>query len=274
MVGVMTAEADCRPLLSCASVSVACETYSGAPEESECVPVLRRESDVLVPRASERGGGLGSIAYAIDVLRETSVRIKMFFACFFALRILQAAFIAFSLTVGIGAIPPVLLLYVTLIADCVLLAQTLQISNCTKKTGLASRVDLQNPSAFFRTKHLWLSSIIPALGLIPIVAILYHIGVLSLGNSYALIVLGMMFSEAALMLRGIRGKRLEKRSVIRLILLIMPVILLLVLSALIPAVGELTELGDWNWAGVATLSAIPALVLVSLLMAGKENRGN
>ena len=274
VVGVMTAEADCRPLLSCASVSVACERYSGTPEESECVPVLRREADVLVARASERGGGLGSVAYAIDVLRATAVKVKTFFACFFALRILQTACLTLSLVSGMGAIPPFALVGVTLLADCLLLAQVLRASNCAEKAGFASFVDLQNPTAFFRSKRLWLSTTIPAAGLIPIIAILYHIEVLSLGNGYALILLGMFTTEILFILKGVRGGRLGKTGVIRLSLFVLPTILILLLSAMIPSVGALTELGGWSLAGIAILPAIPLLGIVSLLFAKKEDRGN
>ncbi len=274
VVGVMTAEADCRSLLSCASVSVACETYSGTPEESECVPVLRREADVLVSRASERGGGLGSIAYAIDVLRATSVKVKKFFACFFALRILQTAFFAFSLVSGIGAIPPFAVVFVTLLSDCVLLAQTLQMQPSSEKTGDLSVVDLQNPTAFFNSKHLWLSSVIPAAGLIPVIAILYHIGMLSTGNSYALILLAMLSLEVLVVLRGTRGGRLTKASVIRLVLFVLSMLSILLLAVLVPAFGALTEFGGWSLAGIAILPAIPLLGIVSLLFAKKADRGN
>ncbi len=267
VVGVMTAEGDCRSLLSAASVSVACEIYSGAPEESECIPVLRREADALVARASQSGGGLGSVVYAIDVLRTTTLRVKQFFVRFFMLRMMQTAFVALSIMTGIGAMPPFSLVYVTLFGDCILLAQTLH------KTDFVDRdlgVDLQKTTAFFRSKRLWLSCVLPAVGLTAVIAILYHIDVLSLGNSYALLLLGMVLTEVLFLMRG----KLEKKSLLHMVLFLLPILVILLLSALIPTVGNLTELGAWNFAGAVVLPVIPLLGMISLLLTKQDDFGN
>jgi len=129
----------------------------------------------------------------------------------------------------------------------------------------------KHPSAFFRSKRLWLISTIPAIGLISVIAILYHIGVLPLGNGYALILFGMFFMETLFMTTGDLGAKLKRRSALELLIVWIPMLLILILSALIPSVGSLTELGVWNLAGVAILPVVPLLGLVCMFSRKKEN---
>ena len=269
VVGVMTDSSELRSLYALASLGIACESDSDAFSGSECAPILRQESDVLVTRASAHGGGLRSVERAIDTLRTTTFAIHRFFELFFSLRILQTAFVALSIVAGIGLMPQIFLVYAIFFMDCILL---MWICNGKRQGNAESAAVRQEKdlSAFFSKKSLWLSSMITPIGLVSILTILYRTDVISLGNCYGMILLGMLLMGTMILLSTETNVRIGKKKMLALALLWIPVLLVLIPSACFSIIGNLTELGAWSIAGVAALPALLVLCLFSFFILKKE----
>ena len=271
VVGVMTDLPEFRPLFSSASLGIACESYSDMFGGSECAPILRQESDVLVTRASAHGGGLRSVERAIDTLRTTTSSIMRFFEIFFSLRILQTAFVALSIVTGIGLMPQIFMVYAIFFMDCILLMWCCARKGTESNKSVASLHE-KELSAFFSRKSLWISSLIVPVGMISILAILHYLGAISLGNCYGMIFVGMLLMGMTILLSTESSVRIGKKKMLALALLWIPVLLIVVPSACFPFVGNLTELGVWSIAGVATLPALLLLCLLSFFILKKERK--
>ena len=268
-VGTVSCDITSRGALAESSIAIACESVSGDALESQCVPILRRDSDVLIAGASSAGGGLAAVKQAVSVLRETLNRAKYFFECLLSLRWMQAVFMVLSVFTGVGAIPAFAMIYSTFFADMFLLMQTLCAPMKVQTDDRPTRFHDGYFRGFFHSRRRWLIPSLPPIILMAVIAVLYRLSLLSAENCYALIFLSMLLMESLLLTVGEYCLTFSKKTVQGLLLLWIPALAVMILSVCFPAVARLTELGSWKLSSVIVAVICPILSLSALLFLPK-----
>ncbi len=239
-IGTVSCDVQDRNVLSAASVSIGCDVFSSEDGlESYCNPILQRDSDVLISRASQHGGGLSAVKQTVQAMQQCSMALSRFFENFFVLRFMQAFFMIFSVLMGMGSIPAYAILLAALPFDLLLVSHAYDGTEfCRSSQDLS-----YDPSPFLKGKNLWLTSVVPPAVFILLPGIFYQLGLLPLEFCYFATLVGVTLTETLLLILGKKCLRWNKKTVQGLLLLWIPILVLIVLSALVPAVSNVTELG-------------------------------
>ncbi len=240
VIGAVSCDVQDRSVMSVASVSIGCDICSSEDGSYSCCnPILQRDSDVLISRASQRGGGLSAVLQTVQAMRQCSVAFSRFFERFFTFRFMQAAFMIISILMGMGSIPAHVILLVSLPFDLFLLSRAYDGAECRQSNPRKS----YDPLPFLKGKRLWLISVMaPALFTL-FIGSFYHLGLFPLECCYFALFVGMALAETLILTLGKPRLKLNKRTVQGLLALWIPLLALILLSCLVPAVSNVTELG-------------------------------
>jgi hypothetical protein len=240
VVGAVSCDVQDRSVLSAASVSIGCDVFSSENgSDSFCNPILQRDSDALISRASKRGGGLSAVMQALQTMQQCSVAFSRFFEHFFALRLMQAAFVMGSVFMGMGSLPSHVILLASLPFDLFLVTHAYEETEFCQPNSKTS----YDPVSFFKGKNLWLiSAVLPALFTL-LTGIFYQLGLLPSEWCYLAMFVGILLAETLVLTLGKHRLKLNQKTVQGLLILWIPMLVLIILSMFVPSVSNVTELG-------------------------------
>lgn len=263
VVGVVCNDVSSRGAMSAASVSFVCES------ESESIPILHRDADVLVARATAEGGGIAAIMQIIMDARKTVFRIRHFSKNLLTLRIMQATALILSVVTGIGTPPSFAVLYGTLLTDLWLLTKckAMTVDAEAVRTPLRKRSEELLSRACL--KQYLKTAVLPFLVIMAMLAVLYHFASISSACCYTLILISVLSFPSILC---IREKHCTKHAWIGLLFLWLPITVAVLLSSFLPAVSAWTELGGWSIAGGIALILCLLIEFFSLYFLPKISR--
>ncbi len=240
VIGAVSCDFGDRSVLSAASVSIGCDFISSDDgSDSRCVPLLQRDSDVLISRASRRGGGICAVKSAVLTVKQCCGAVASFFQRFFAVRVIQATVTVVSILTGMGSMPPYAILFGALFLDVLLLFGALDEAERSLSDGRL-RISAER---IWKQKRFWLlSAAVPAIFTLTL-GIVYRLKLLPLEVCYAVALFGMMLLSTLAVTVGNRRLKITQRTVRGVLILWIPTLILLILSFAVPGVATLTELG-------------------------------
>ena len=252
--------------MAAASVTVGCDWFN-EENDARCNPILQRDADLLVAGASSLGGGLQAVKEAILGLQQTAGSINRFVGRLFLLRVLQTVFMLLSVVLGMGYVPAYAVLYSSLFVDAFLLAQTLR----EEKAMPPQTRSMKNPFVMLKQGNVWPCVVILPVALTVIMRIFYGMELLSLEHCYLSIFISLMLVESLVLTLGDLRLKLRIRTWRDLLILWLPVIGVIALSAVLPQIVGITELDAKN-ALAWILPGFGACVEAALLLLLPKNK--
>ena len=266
VIGAVSCDADDRLAMAAASVTVGCDWFN-EENDARCNPILQRDADLLVAGASSLGGGLQAVKEAIFGLQQTAGSINRFVGRLFLLRVLQTVFMLLSVVLGMGYVPAYAVLYSSLFVDAFLLAQTLR----EEKAMPPQTRSMKNPFVMLKQGNVWPCVVILPVALTVIMRIFYGMELLSLEHCYLSIFISLMLTESLVLTLGDLRLKLYIRTWRDLLILWLPVIGVIALSAVLPQIVGITELDAKN-ALAWILPGFGACVEAALLLLLPKNK--
>lgn len=265
VVGTVSCDADWRCAMAASSVSIGCDLYSSNDGDSECEPILQRDSDLLIAGASSSGGGLSAIGQSIRTFKQTWWDTVAFYERFWQSRLTMTVFMILSIALGMGSLPAYAVLYATLAADLLLLLPAgSEIKN--------ERVRAYDPVAYLTSRKAWTNAVLTPAIVTLLTAIFYRLELLPLSGCYAVLFVSMLLTETLNLFFGEFRCKLRAATVRGLLILWIPVLLLAAASAMLPQISNVTELGIWNGYSAIPLALGVILELFLLTMLPKMQR--
>ncbi|MBR7098313.1 MAG: cation-transporting P-type ATPase [Clostridia bacterium] len=240
VVGVVCNDVSSRVAMSSASISFVCES------ESESIPILHRDADVLVTRATAGDGGVATIMQTVTDSRKTVFRIRDFSKKLLMLRIMQATVLILSVVTGIGTPPSFAVLYGTILTDLWLLIQCKAMTVDAETVRMPLRKRSEDLLGKVYLKQYLKTAVLPFLAIMAMLAVLFHLSHISSACCYTLILISLLSFPS---IRCITEKNRIKQAWIGLLFLWLPVTVAVLLSSFLPTVSTWTELGGWSMAG-------------------------
>lgn len=263
VVGVVCHDIASRSAMSASSVSFVCES------DRDCIPILRRDADVLIARASTDSGGLVAVRQTILDSRQTLSRIRRFFKTLLTVRIMQATALIASVVSGIGAPPSFVVLYGTLLTDLCLLTryENMKLDSDDLKAPLRKRSE--NLLSGVILKQFAKTAVLPLSCMMILIAISYHLSLLSSVCCYTLMLISVSAFPSLLLFK--EQCDTKKHIWISLLLLWLPILEIVLLSSFLPSISARTELGGWSVAGGIALILCLLIEVFCLLILPKRS---
>ena len=267
VVGVVTGDLAYRGAMKAASVAIGCD-HCATEDTLRCSAVLQRDADLQVSGVTSKGGGLAMVKEAIFGLQQTERSLSRFFDRLFFLRILQAAFLIFSILTGMGGIPTYAVLYSSLLLDVFLLVQV------TRDHAWSKRDDrgVSSPNEILRRGSAWISAVIPPFALLLILRIFLGMELLSLENCYGAAFLSLFAMEILMLTVGTPRLHLGLKTARDFLILLLPVLVLVVVSALVSQTITIIEMDLRNVIAVVVSVFCISLEALFLLLPSMKRR--
>lgn len=270
VVGAVTCDVSYQGVMKCASVSIGCDAFTSDGADSQCNPILQMRSDVLIPRASQKGGGLSAVKQAVTVLRQAVFCADRFFESYVALRLMQATVMVLSVLLGMGSLPAYTVLYTSFLTDVLLLIQTLDRSTHQAVSDNESSHKKYGSAAFLKDKKMWMNAILPPVVLMVLVAIFYHTALMTLGACYTALFFGMLLLGTLKLTVGRKGTKIDRKILSWLLALWIPALILSLASHFSSTVQSVTELGSWSWMTFIPVLLSASAEIILLILSLKE----
>jgi len=278
VVGVISTRPSHAVIAAQADVAMVCDPYAyraggeGEPFDwqSFLQPApqnLRRDADVILSSVSDTGGGLSAFVEAISVARRSAKRAKELFSAIFRLQTLCSTVFVLSVLLGMASVTAAGMVTVSVLTDLVV---GLLISRGEPRKEDLAPPKLFSAEDFFRDKQNWLMPILPAVLWALTAAILQWTGVLNPQAEPTMLLIALLLMETVLLLFHGRGVSFHGKTLWYALRLLIPIAIVVLLSALIPAVGQRTELGSWTSVSAVLVLLAPILTLISVMLFQKK----
>ena len=253
------------PLFRAASLSVCCESTLGVPQDAEEKPavsssLLRRRADILIPTASQNGGGLSALSLAHSHCRATSLQSKIIFRFLCFSQAARWILMLLAIFTGMGFLSGAMLLFSGWIAE------TLSVLWLTSFS--IPKQQLRTYKPFGRKQMLeillnrnWILPILVTGGICAVLAILMRLlGLWSAINSAAFLMGALLLMQGtALLLNALSfGLPLPPKSLrLPLLLYLLPILTVGLFSVFLPSVALSMGLPQWNASSLIMLVIVP-----------------
>lgn len=288
-VGVLVGRSEDRIFLKDAFLSVAtsfADLHKGAKEDlvrgegreadsALSSATMRRRADVILPANCNSEGGLASLMGALLECRTVAKRILLFLSYLVPSHMLRV-FLAVLLTaLGVGLPGAVQILYTGGFLDSLVLFMTLSVPFSEDSLKKPIRIGERTVERLVFAKEAWLPILLSAGVFSLFCAILVWCGVVSVDAVHTLTFVETVLFELLILYRTgsvVREGTLRTRLAMKLLYWIVPILVLIPFSILVPPVGEITGLGAWSFVTLALLPILPAIYLVSRYFLSFFNR--
>ena len=235
-----------------------------------CPQVLLRDADLLLPGADSTGGGMPALLRLLRRTRGALARVQCMLKMLASFQIFRVVLLTLCVLTGAGSVTAYAFLYASVFVDLAAFALVAQAG--VSQEQLLRPVSLSGESvrASFRSRRLWLIPLASAGAFALLLMLLRLTGLLSDECVYPMLFCAMLLMQVMLLVfnRESDGITLPPagRWMSCLLPLLLPVLAAAVLSAFVPAVDTVTELGSWSAASAGLLVVSPFLVLLSVLL--------
>lgn len=235
-----------------------------------CPQVLLRDADLLLPGADSTGGGMPALLRLLRRTRGALARVQCMLKMLASFQIFRVVLLTLCVLTGAGSVTAYAFLYASVFVDLAAFALVAQAG--VSQEQLLRPVSLSGESvrASFRSRRLWLIPLASAGALVLLLTVLRLTGLIPDECIYPMLFCAMLLMQVMLLVfnRESDGITLPPagRCMSCLLPLLLPVLAAAVLSALVPAVDAVTELGSWSAASAGLLVVSPFLVLLSVLL--------
>lgn len=275
---LLCGRADNPKLLAAAAVRICCDDCLSYPTGGEafpemlplrqlhtsggCTQTVRNAADILLCRASPEGGGIAALEPAIRRSRLTTHRLRALLWNLTLLKTVRTVFFTLCALSGLGPPTAAETCFACFGGDTLALAAAIR-GKVQKPDGEPFRPDDGRMRSLFRNRRLWQAILIPPAASWLAVLLLRATGLAEADVCQSVPILGLLIFQTVLLTFAesddvrMRTSAGYGKLAAAVLVPILPVILL---SVLIPTVGEVTGLGSW--------SAVSVLFPVLCLLAG------
>jgi hypothetical protein len=264
-VAVISDDSKHLPILQAASLSACCEEAlcnqkEGRDETAVSSSLLRRRADVLIPSASQKGGGLSALYQALTLCRAMPLQSVILFRFLCFSQGIRWVLMLLALFTGAGFVSGAMLLFSGWILE---LLSVLWLSSFA-----IPKERLQKYKPFGRKQMLnilkdrsWLLPILVSGGICGLLAILMRlIGLWGAGDSAAFLLGALLLMQGtSLLLTAVCSSLPVDRKKLRFPILVylLPILMFGLLSILLPSVALAMGLPKWNLSSLLMLVIVP-----------------
>ncbi len=245
------------------------DEHGGEENSMHASQVMRRHADVIIERANRFGGGVYAVLQTLSHSRAVSLRTRMLLRFCMLSQISRATMAVLAACFGLGTLSVIPMMC----AGFGIEIASLVLFECAAvpQTDLRAPIDTSNSfwehSAF--ASNVWLPTILSAAITTLVCGILMWCKVLTRPESASFLFLSLLLLQVTQLLSiAIKNKLYftRKNRVFGVLIAAGVLLLLLLLSAWIPAVASVTEMGAWKPLSLALLPCMPVLYLISALL--------
>lgn len=227
-----------------------------------CTQTVRNAADILLCRASAEGGGIAALEPAIRRARITTHRLRALLWNLTLLKAVRTLFFTLCALSGLGPPTAAETCFAFFGGDTLALAVTVRGKVRDPDAG-PFRPDDRQLQDLFRSRRLWLAVLIPPAAFWFAVLLLRVTGLAETGVCQSVPIIGLLIFQTVLLTFAesddVRMRTPAGYGKLSAAFLV-PILPVILLSVLIPSVGEVTGLGNWN--------AVSFLFPVLCLLAG------
>ncbi|MBQ9761425.1 MAG: hypothetical protein IJW16_08785 [Clostridia bacterium] len=233
---------------------------------------LSLHANLLLPHATERGGGLASFLHALSAARAVRFRMRLLCRYFAIMLPFRIAMIFFSACFGTGLISGAQLLWSGLLFDLFALLWILRTPISQDRLRERTRLDERFLFQTVTDKGMLLPSLLTPTVLCIYTFIFSCIGWIGDAAAITYHFYSVLAVEGIIFFRCMRREnawRFSKREMILSAVLLLPPLAITGLSFLLPALRTACELGDFSIASILSLPLAPLLYFLFVKIAPK-----
>ncbi len=281
-VGVLAGSCEDRVLLRDASIVLSCDLMSlhkkgkedsvrtdplggGKEESARAAESVRRRSDVIIPRAGKNGGGLSSIYHAFFECRSVGYKSALLLSYLVPSHMLRIFLAIWFTLFGIGLPGALQILYVGLLIDALALSCILPMKIPHEYLRRPRRIGEKLIGHLIFSKKAWIPLLVSTFVFSLYFAIFSWVGLIDVLSAHTATFVSMLLLSVIVFYQEIYRKKLAyPDSVFKhpAFLLLLPIVLMIPLSVIFPAVGAVTGLGNWRFLSALGIPILPVLYLL------------
>ena len=266
---------DCIPMKASA-LSIGCDTFflddtsSPQTEREErilvgCAANVRRHADVMISRPQKKGGGLTALLQGIRECRAVQRRILTLLSFLLTAHLTRISLVVLTVLFRLGSLPSYELLYSGLLFEIFVALAISRLPVKQKYLSVSVKISSLHVESILCDYRRWLPFVITSFFSVLLTAVMKWNGLLSFDAVTAVLFCSMFLLELiALMRTALQGLTSDAAmQILKLpVLLLIPIVILVILSVLLPAIHSWTRLGQWSLVAVLSLLLTPLLYLV------------
>ena len=266
-------------LQNAAALRIACDPLDRSRETDDRVVALDSDPDLpsrssqsllaraqmLVPRATQNGGGLASVLQALFVLRASRIRMNLLLRYWVASRMLSLILVVLSVISGIGAFTGAQLLWSGPVMDLVALVWILNIGIPEKRLHSPISFGKKPVSELLLHRQTLLPPMLTSLILWGYVLLLRVFSKIDFAQASAYLFFSLLLVQAYVLYQAVYRGGAEpdwRYDLLPAVVVFAPVLLLFLLSAWIPTLLSVSALAWFGWILFASLPLAPLLFLL------------
>ena len=241
-----------------------------AGQPAFCPQVLLRDADLVLPDAGRPAGGLCALLPLLCRAREAVVRVRFLLKLLAGFAVFRTVLTLLCVLTGAGTVTAYAFLYASMGVDVAAFVLALRVRVAPERLLRHRPLNGGAVAACLRSRRVWLIPAASAAALVLLLTVLRLTGLMPEQSVPAMLFCAMLLMQGMLFLfnRDADGVTLPAARVCVgvLLSLVLPVLTAAVLSALLPAVAAVTELGAWSLSSAVLLALSPFLVLLCTLL--------